>query len=311
MNKIRKVVLVGAGHIGIKHINCIAQYKNSIEIKAIVEPSTKSFNKIEELIDEDIVHYETLDQIDFSLVNTALICSPSFLHFSQINFFLGKIDEILCEKPLLTNLVDVKNIRDALENSPTKIVPILQVRHSNASIFINNNINIDDVNNIAFTLYWNRDKGYFSENNWRGTKNGDGGILLNQSIHYFDFLASNFGNINNLKVKGTESQFKESDLLDILYGECFFGNTPAKFFLTVSSPINQSVEMELDCKNQKVLFKGNNLEHIFVDNKSLNFSNKTNHNLHQKFYNDLISNKINNDLDSHINLLDSLIREVK
>ena len=53
-----------------------------------------------------------------------------------------------------------------------------------------------DVRYINLNVIWNRSQDYYDSADWRGTKNKDGGIFLNQTSHYLDLLIYLFGSVS-------------------------------------------------------------------------------------------------------------------
>ncbi len=308
----KKVLLVGCGHIGLKHLNCLLRLKNYFIVCGIYEPNIKIQDSIKkEFRNNKFKFLKNFSDINFNDFDVAIICSPSSLHFSQIKEMYGKLDEIICEKPLFIDQKDYKEIKKMVLLSKTKITPVLQVRESSAVNQIKDTMKKKGIpRSINLIMPWKRDFDYFNQNKWRGTKDGDGGIFLNQAIHYFDFLEHIFGPIKRMKNTAYNVE-KNSQMSDLIIGNCIFNTIPCKYLLTVSSPINQGIGIEIIFDTISLKLNGNDLEKISIGKDQLESSkSEAKINQHFKFYESLISRKTFNkdSVARHIDLTNYLIK---
>lgn len=312
MNNIKEsILLVGLGHIGLKHINSILKFEDLLSINGIVEPSKKSIENFKQRNDNSYKFFQDLAEVDLDLIDTVVLCSPSFTHFDQITYLFNKVKNIICEKPIFINPIHATKIKELVKSSEfTNLIPLLQVRHSNAAKYLKEK-NLSDVNSIDMTMNWRRDKFYFKQNKWRGTKDGDGGLLLNQAIHYFDFISSFFGRINNINNDAIYTSFNNSETSDVMYGVCKFDSIPMNFNLSVSSPINHPVAINIQYENNDLLkLSGNSLDKVVDKDQLVKFENKDN-NLHNSFYEDYINNSISTNIIDHLYLNEELAKNIE
>ena len=311
MSFTKNVLLVGCGHIGLKHLDCLLRLQHKFVVNGIFEPNTKIQDSIKQEYKKNRFRFfKTFSEIALNEFDIAIICSPSNLHFNQIKEMNGKLEEIICEKPLFINQKDYKEIKRIALLSKTRVTPVLQVRESSSVEQIKAIIDKSGMpSTINLVMPWKRDLDYFNKNKWRGTKNGDGGIFLNQAIHYFDFLEHIFGTLNNMENISYQVEEK-SEMSDLIIGKCMFNETKCHYFLTVSSPINKGVEIEIIFKDINLKLQGNDLENIYIGKEQAELANPSGKiNQHLKFYESLI-NRRKYDRDSvlrHIDLTNFLI----
>lgn len=305
------ILLVGLGHIGLKHINSILKFEDSLSIYGIVEPSKKSVKFFKQQNNNSCKFFQDLTEVDLDLVDTVVLCSPSFTHYAQITYLFNKVENIICEKPIFIDPIHATKIKELVKSSEsTNLIPLLQVRHSNSAKYLREK-DLSNVNSIDMTMNWKRDKFYFKKNEWRGTKDGDGGLLLNQAIHYFDFLSSFFGRINNMKNDAIFTNLNNSETSDVMYGVCKFDSTPMNFNLSVSSSINHPVAINIQYANNDLLkLSGNSLDKVVDNDQLIKFENKDN-NLHNSFYASYINDSISTNILNHLHLNEELAKNIE
>lgn len=213
-----KIGLIGLGNISSKHITAInANRKNLIftggydndaqkAISFSQKYGAKLFTNIDELIQEnDIVS----------------VLVPHNMHAQLIKKVISKNKICICEKPLCITEDELSDILDVDQN---KIFPISQNRYNVAVVGAKEILNkgkLGKINFIQANTFWYRPESYYTNSNWRGRKELEGGILYNQGIHIIDIILYlldlnssdckiKYAYKTNLeqKIKDTESYFK-------------------------------------------------------------------------------------------------------
>lgn len=195
------------------------------------------------------------------------ICSPNYLHDTHVRLGITNDIHVICEKPLVINYRNLKNLKKIEKKYNKKINCILQLRlHKETKKLIKRKNKIE---NIDITYISPRGKWYFES--WKGDPKKSGGIETNIGIHLFDLLFYIFGEYKNLKV------FYRS--ASISSGILNFGNTKVRWFLSID-------KSNLDYFKKK----RNNMREFKVDNKKIDFSKSFN-NLHTESYKKILENK--------------------
>ena len=193
MAKILKIGIVGCGRIFSKHLDAINKNLN-LKIIAICDTDKKKLNKIKI---SEIFKYDNLDKMlemhQFDLVS---ICTPSGLHPIHALACIKKGNNVLIEKPLGTDLKNVKRIFNINKEYNKKIFLVKQNRFNPTIVHLNKLIKNKLIKNIFYVqidVIWSRGYDYYKSDKWRGTKELDGGALLNQASHYVDLMMWLFG----------------------------------------------------------------------------------------------------------------------
>lgn len=120
MSKVR-VALIGYGHLGKWHAQKANQLESS-ELVAIVEPYEQNQKAAKEAY-PNVKVVSDIKEI-LSDIDTALIVTPTSLHFEMLKILLKNDKNIFCEKPVCSNYAEVKELESLLGNK------VIQVGHS-------------------------------------------------------------------------------------------------------------------------------------------------------------------------------------
>ena len=196
MSKI-KFGIIGCGRISSRHVGSIIANRKDAELVAVYdiveEPAIDKKKQYEEKIkDANVKVYTNYEEfLEDKNIDVVTIASISGLHAEHAIDCLNKEKHVLIEKPMALTVEDADRIIEAGKKNNKKIC----VSHQNRFIPVIQELKkaIDEnrfgkiINGSARTL-WNRNDKYFEQAPWRGTKDLDGGILLNQCIHNIDLL---------------------------------------------------------------------------------------------------------------------------
>lgn len=203
---------MGLGHIGKRHAEII-QTTDGAELVAVIDPAFEAA-RLKSL--EHCRHFTSLDSF-FSAgiaVNVIVIASPNGFHANQVLKVLDNGAHVIVEKPIALNVSDAKKIADKSFALKRNVFPVIQNRYSAVSVWLKELVESNKFGTIYMVqvnCYWNRDERYYS-NNWRGTKELDGGTLFTQFYHFVDILFWLFGDIEN--IQGRFADFNHQKLSD-------------------------------------------------------------------------------------------------
>jgi predicted dehydrogenase len=91
----------------------------------------------------------------------------------------------------------------------------MQNRYSPPSVWLKNVIEekrLGKLFHVQINCYWNRDKRYYTRQNWHGDSQLDGGTLFTQFSHFIDIMYWLFGDIK--KIHGLFMDFTHQQLTD-------------------------------------------------------------------------------------------------
>ncbi|MDX1698996.1 MAG: Gfo/Idh/MocA family oxidoreductase [Melioribacteraceae bacterium] len=191
--------IVGMGFIADKHIAAIQNTKEA-NLVAICDTNP------ERLIIEDssVKKYTDLDDMlkenpEIDVVN---ICVPSGLHARLTKTVAKYKKHIITEKPMALNSKDAAEMINVVESEGTKLAIVHPNRFRPAIIKLKDLMDRNGLGKIShsnITVRWNRNQAYYDQAPWRGTKEFDGGVLMNQAIHSLDLLLWLLGPVKSVQ----------------------------------------------------------------------------------------------------------------
>ena len=103
-----KAAVIGTG-IGLKHFEAIENYKNS-KVEVICETNKKKINYLKKKFPNKIVTSDENDIFKNKKINLVSIASYDNDHYSQIIKSIRSNKNIIVEKPMCLNLLQLKKI---------------------------------------------------------------------------------------------------------------------------------------------------------------------------------------------------------
>jgi UDP-N-acetyl-2-amino-2-deoxyglucuronate dehydrogenase len=188
------------------------------------------------------------------------ICTPNYLHDTHARLGIDNGIDVICEKPLVINVKNLKYLKKIEKKNNRKIYCILQLRlHKETKKLI---INKKKIRNIDITYISPRGKWYYES--WKGDEKKSGGIETNIGIHLFDLLFYIFGEYSNIKLFLRKK--------NVSSGILYFGFTKVRWYLSIDKK-----DLKYFPHNKK------NIREFKVGNKKIDFSKSFN-NLHTESY---------------------------
>ena len=184
-----KYALVGCGRVAPSHINAAA--KNGFEIIAVCDIDNghidDMFSRAVPVDNENIRRYsdfcEMYDKEKPELVSIAL---PSGLHAEAAIEAIKRGINVIIEKPMAMSIKDADEIIRLAKEYNVKVSACHQNRFNIAVQEMRaalENGRFGKLSNAAVTVRWSRGEDYYSQADWRGKFESDGGTLMNQCIH--------------------------------------------------------------------------------------------------------------------------------
>jgi len=181
--------IIGCGFIAKKHAMAIDNVKNA-KLVAVCDkvPETMEFYNREYGATPYTDLQEMLGKEDIDIV---CVCTPSGFHASIAVQIANAKKHIIVEKPIAMTLEDTNQIIEACEKNKVKLAvvhpnrfrPVVQELRK----ILDQNL-LGKISHASCVVNWNRNQEYYDQAPWRGTKQFDGGVLMNQAIHNLDLL---------------------------------------------------------------------------------------------------------------------------
>jgi predicted dehydrogenase len=191
MAGLRRVALVGAGHMAERHARVLAEVVGRAELVAAAEVNPATLNAF---ADRFAIpgRYADLDAMIAAVQpDLAIICTPPPLHASQISRCLGAGVWVLCEKPAGGSLADLDLIEAAERASGARCSSVFQWRFGERAENLKELIDSSGAGRllvVSALMNWYRDQAYY-DRSWRGKWSTElGGTTLGAGIHFLDLL---------------------------------------------------------------------------------------------------------------------------
>ena len=198
MNKL-KFAIIGCGRIADRHaeqINRLAVLEavcDTVEQNAFrlgKKYGSKVFTDYEELL----LNEKELDVIS--------VCTPNGLHADHSIRAFRNGFHVLCEKPMAISVYDCGEMIKEAEKANRRLFVVKQNRYNPPVKAIKEALDenrFGRILSVQVSCFWNRNKEYYSQSEWKGTKKLDGGTLFTQFSHFIDLLYWMFGDIKRVE----------------------------------------------------------------------------------------------------------------
>ncbi|WHX40244.1 Gfo/Idh/MocA family oxidoreductase [Mesobacillus sp. AQ2] len=216
--------IVGCGHIAKKHAEAItkAEGANLVAVcdtdQSKMEPFIEQYNvqgytQLTEMLKNDEIH----------VIN---ICTPSGFHANIAVESANAKKHIVVEKPIAMTLEDTDAIIHACKENDVKLSVVHPNRFRPVMIELKKAMDEQKLGKLSHanaTVRWNRNDEYYNQAPWRGTKEFDGGVLMNQAIHNLDLILWLMGDVEEVySMEATRLRNIESE--DVSTGVIRFKN---------------------------------------------------------------------------------------
>lgn len=127
------------------------------------------------------------------------VCTPNYLHESHIRMGLSNGWNVICEKPLVLNPTNLKQIEKLISSSSLQVSCLLQLRYHPAIMQLKETVAkvriADPSKRFKINLRYISQRGDWYFKSWKGDVTKSGGLLFNIGIHFFDMLFWIFGDV--------------------------------------------------------------------------------------------------------------------
>jgi len=200
-----RVVVVGSG-IGQAHIRAYKSLPDMFELVALCDADSERGGQVAAELDIPRV-IESLDEVcGMDDVDVIDVCTPSYLHYSQVMQVLESGKHAICEKPIAGSLKEADALLRAEAASGKRVMPIFQVRFGHGL----QKLRLLMAEGLAGQAYlttiqtsWRRRAAYYAVP-WRGKWATElGGALVTLAIHAHDVLYYTLGPAKRVYAEAT------------------------------------------------------------------------------------------------------------
>lgn len=203
-----KFAIVGCGRIAARHAEHILTYGRLTAVCDVVaEKATlfaAQFQSKAYFTIESLLQHESPDVVS--------ICSPNGLHARHTIAALQAGCHVLCEKPMAISVQDCHAMIREAEKMNRRLFVVKQNRFNPPVMALKQLVEegrLGRLLSVQVNCFWNRNDTYYADN-WRGTKNMDGGTLFTQFSHFIDLLHWLLGDVKKVAAFTKNSNHRNS-----------------------------------------------------------------------------------------------------
>ena len=248
-----KVGIIGCGRVSPFH-GVPAAAQEHAEVAACCDIREERAREKAELFGCERVYADYKEMIREESLDVVHICLPHYLHPPVAMDAMRMGCHVLTEKPMSIKLEDAENMVACAEETGRTLGVIFQNRYNAGSVLIKNALEHGGLGKIQAAkavLTWYRPPEYYSESDWKGTWDKEGGgVIIDQAIHTLDLVRWFIGKpvvavdafIANRDHPGVEVE----DVADGIIA--FEDDVKAAFWAMNYYSYDAHVEIEIDCE---------------------------------------------------------------
>lgn len=135
-------------------------------------------------------------------VDAVSVCTPSGTHADVTETAARAGAHVLCEKPLDVYAERLGRMIRVCEDEDVTLAGVFQKRTSDGAQRAKRAVEDGEIGDLVLgdtQVKWFRSQAYYDSGGWRGTRDMDGGCLLNQAIHNIDALQWLAGGVESVQ----------------------------------------------------------------------------------------------------------------
>lgn len=208
MDKVR-IGIVGTGYIGNVHGRIYTRDERA-EVAALFDIVPERAERTAKSIGGKVCgsREELLANCD-----AVLVCSPNKTHKEIALHAIAEGKHVFCEKPFSIGIEDAAELRDAA-NAGTGV---FQVGHNRRYAPVYATLKRLLGEDRAHSAHIKMNRGELKNPVWTGDVNVTGGFLYETTIHLFDMMRFQFGEIEELVAYGSQHEYPELDEFSIIF----------------------------------------------------------------------------------------------
>lgn len=250
--KILNAAIIGCGSIYGNHAEAIAGLRAS-RLYAVCDTDRKRAG--------DAAHrYDCSFFTDYRLmledknIDVVHICTPHYLHSAMAIDAMKSGKHVLTEKPMAVSVEEALEMNRVSRETGMTLGVCFQNRYNATSLRIKEVLQSGKAGRLLGAkaiVTWNRKGKYYTESDWRGKRETEGGgVLINQSIHTLDLMQWFMGDIDGIQahvdIRLLRGIIDVEDTADATIS--FANGSSLLFFATNNYVTDAPVEIEIICE---------------------------------------------------------------
>lgn len=204
-----KIGIIGTGYIGGVH-GRIYSRDERVKIAALYDIVPEKAAALSRTIGGKVCssREELLDSAD-----AVLVCTPNKTHKDIALNAIAEGKHVFCEKPFAIGIEEAQELRDAALSG----TGVFQVGHNRRFAPVYAELKKKIAEDEPHSAHIKMNRGELVNPAWTGDVNVTGGFLYETTIHLFDMLRFQFGEIAELTAYGSRHEYPELDEFSIIF----------------------------------------------------------------------------------------------
>lgn len=202
------IVVAGAGKIGGRHLHSYDSLAGA-DVIGLVEPSDEVYASVHVSRNGGPRRFSTLEEaLGHPGVHVVDICTPTPLHFQQVEATLRSGKSVFCEKPLVTSLGDARTLASIAGATTFRVA--YPYRYHPRLERLKRRLEEGALGEPRMALL--RIGGRGSHRAWKHRRADGGGVLLDLATHMVDLAFWMFGDFVETEVLHSSQLVRERDI---------------------------------------------------------------------------------------------------
>ena len=188
------------------------------------------------------------------------ICLPHYLHSEVAIYAMQKGLDVITEKPMDVDMQSAERAIAVSKETGRKFGVISQCRYNDSAQLVKRAVQSGKLGRILAarsTLTWKRNDDYYTQSDWKGTWDKEGGgVVIDQAIHSIDLVRWIVDDeIEHISCHMANRHHHAVDVEDTAEGLISFKNGATYAFWCMNNySCDEPIEIRLHCENGKVVF---------------------------------------------------------
>lgn len=207
MTKI-KVGIIGTGYMGGTHAGIFARDERA-EVAALFDVRPERSARVARYTGARAL--ENAEQV-FDAADAIVVTTPNTRHVELAIAAANAGKHVLCEKPMATNLADAKRVLEAANASSA----VFQVGHNRRFAPVYQKLKEILGGYEPHSAHIKMNRGELQNPEWTSDTRITGGFLYETTVHMFDMMRFQFGEVAEMIAFGSERVYSEVDNFSVL-----------------------------------------------------------------------------------------------
>lgn len=258
MNSTLKVALIGCGRISVMHLDALEKIEE-VSLVACCDVKKDRADSVAEKYGVK-AYYDYNEMFEKERLDAVHLCLPHYIHSKVAVAAFNKGINVLTEKPMDVDYESAENAVKIAKEKGVLFGVISQCRYNNSAKLVKKAIESGKVGKIISarsTLTWKRDDEYYSQSDWKGTWDKEGGgVVIDQAIHSIDLVNwmvnSEVESISCSMANRGHSIVKVEDSAEGLI--TYKNGVRYGFYCMNNYGVDEPIEIKLYCEKAKITF---------------------------------------------------------